>query len=232
MRTCRCACGLHRGQNAAASVPSGKVTDGVRSPVFAFAAPRHSGRDPAGASGRSARRRAKTRTGCRTPARLRESLRLARGGFSLSSGFKSYERLMVCQRAASGLPDYGSAPATVGRWSSRRERPVGVVSAVKANRVRRLAPMPPLVARMAGAFAGIALTVGVQRRRGQHNYVGCPVDVRRVQIARAVPSTTCTCASKLASARTTYTCTGRSQQAQQPKIGFLLQISRESRHCL
>ena len=63
--------------------------------------------------------------------------------------------------------------------------PGGVISAVKANRVRRLAPMPPLVARMAGAFAGIALTVGVQRRRGKHNYVGCPVDVRRVQIAQA-----------------------------------------------
>ena len=63
-------------------------------------------------------------------------LRLARGGFSLSSGFKSYERLMVCQRAASGLPDYGSAPATVGRWSSRRERP----AILRVKRSRASAP--------------------------------------------------------------------------------------------
>ena len=73
MRTCRCACGLHRGQNAAASVPSGKVTVIVRDRSSSHS-PHHAtvGQDPAGASGRSARRRARTRTGFRSPAGLRE----------------------------------------------------------------------------------------------------------------------------------------------------------------
>ena len=73
MRTCRCACGLHRGQNPAASVPSGKVTVIVRDRSSSHS-PHHAtvGQDPAGASGRSARRRASTRTGFRSPAGLRE----------------------------------------------------------------------------------------------------------------------------------------------------------------
>lgn len=138
MRTCRCACGLHRGQNAAASVPSGKVTDGVRSPVFAFAAPRHSGRDPAGASGRSARRRAKTRTGCRTPAGLRERWAV---------------RFSVVQpdaRAASmaGMRFLASFPPTLqGCGSARSWRRLGVRLMVRigGSRGPDLAPLSGVV---------------------------------------------------------------------------------------